>query len=119
MGKGKQVRIIAYILYDSLVAKSLPIFDIGILYLYSWRLREKIIEYLFPGIINFHPELLTVHKSVAVCCYALLNEYDKWAVTIHYIAVGFDKCNVIEEADNNKKKGKVVYSVMNASYKEK
>lgn len=84
-------------LYEELETGMLPKFDVGISYLYPRLLRESIIAYPPQGIINFHPAPVSVHKGVAACCYALLGEYDKWAVTAHYVAPKFDEGDVIEE----------------------
>lgn len=83
--------------YQLLAINKFPLFDAGISYLHPRVLKEPLISFPKEGIINFHPAPVTVHRGVAACCYCLLNDYDKWAVTAHYIAPGIDEGDIIKE----------------------
>lgn len=84
-------------LYGLLESGTAPEFDVGISYLCHRILKEPLISTPKGGIINFHPAPVTVHKGLAACCYCLLNGYQDWAVTAHYIAAGIDEGDIISE----------------------
>ena len=84
-------------LYEAMERGELPQFDMGISYLYHRLIKESIIKAAPEGIINFHPAPVSVHKGVAACCYCVLNNYEDWAVTAHYVAPRIDEGDVIEE----------------------
>lgn len=84
-------------MYEALQDGNLPCFDVGISYLYPKLLRESIIKFAPQGIINFHPAPVSEHKGIAACCYCLYHDFQKWAVTAHYVSSKFDDGDVIEE----------------------
>lgn len=84
-------------IYHLLDINQLPTFDVGISYLHHHILKEPIISFPKEGVINFHPAPVTVHRGVAACCYCLLNGYDEWAVTAHYVTPGIDEGDIIKE----------------------
>ena len=83
--------------YQLLAVGGFPSFDVGISYLYPRILKEPLISFPKEGIINFHPAPVTVHRGIAACCYCLLNGYDQWAVTAHYVTPGIDEGDIIKE----------------------
>ena len=85
------------VFYDLLEAGTAPEFDVGISYLCHRILKEPLISAPKGGIINFHPAPVTAHKGLAACCYCLLNGYQDWAVTAHYIVPEIDQGDIIEE----------------------
>lgn len=84
-------------IYQLLETNNLPSFDVGISYLHHHILKEPMISFPKGGIINFHPAPVTVHRGVAACCYCLLNDCDKWAVTAHFVTAGIDEGDIIKE----------------------
>lgn len=84
-------------MYECLEKGSFPSFDVGISWLYGGILKAPIIDFARQNIINFHPAPVEIHRGVAACCYCLLQECEEWAVTAHYVSVGIDEGDIIEE----------------------
>lgn len=83
--------------YNMLENEELPMFDLGVSYLYRKIIKTSLIGFCNNNIINFHPAPIQIHKGIAACCYCLLNGYKEWGVTAHYIAPAIDEGDIIME----------------------
>ena len=84
-------------IYDMISNKRLMEFDFAISYLCPKIIKKEFIDAANGNVINFHPAPVQEHKGVAACVYCLLNDYNYWGVTAHYVVPKIDAGDIIKQ----------------------
>lgn len=84
-------------IYDMISNKRLIEFDFAISYLFPKIIKKEFIDAAYGKVINFHPAPVQEHKGVGACVYCLLNDYDYWGVTAHYVVPEIDAGDIIKQ----------------------
>jgi methionyl-tRNA formyltransferase len=69
--------------------------DIGISYLYPYRIRDPLIHHPRLGCINFHPAPLPEFRGVSGYMFGLYEGLDTWGVSAHFIDQSIDTGDLI------------------------
>lgn len=70
--------------------------DLGVSMLYWRKLKGPFLVNFPLGIVNFHPAPLPNYKGVGGYNLAVLEGFDHWAVSAHYVDEGIDEGDIIE-----------------------
>lgn len=84
--------------YDDYTAdiKTLGDVDLAVSFLHSKKIKDPLLSYPRYGIINFHPAPLPALKGCGGYNVAILEGYDQWAVTAHYVTAEIDAGPIID-----------------------
>lgn len=70
--------------------------DLGLSVLYWQKIRAPILNACSRGVINFHPAPLPQFKGTAGYNLAILERFDQWAISAHYVDKDIDTGPLIE-----------------------